>query len=196
MADVPSITLVQAFTYRDAYEEFSNRYHLSGTAPTDDSGWQALAEAIWDNLKSVLPARITLVRAYGYLSDTTDSVSTIDFAASPLSPLPGTFTGATRYAPGDAAMTCRWTTGRRNSKGHPIYLRKYFHGASIDTDDLDQLDPLQTTALQTFATAMLDELGATGAFMAGPDGVVPTAASASQWVTTRTLKRRGRRPPG
>lgn len=195
MADVASITLVQAFTYRDAYEEWSNRYHVNGDGPSDDAGWQALGEAIYTALKPCLPPAVSLVRAYGYLSDTTDSVSTIDWAASPLSPIAGTQTSSTRIAAGDSAMTCRWPTGRRNSKGHPIYLRKYFHGVAYDGDDQDKVDSGVETALQTFATAMLAELGSTGLFMAGPDGVVPTGASASPWVTTRTLKRRGRRPP-
>ena len=195
VADVASIVLVQKFTYRDADEEFSNRYHLNGDAPSDDAGWQAVADGIWDAISDVMLSSVHLVRAYGYTSDTTHAVATIDYTVTPLTPSPGTLSGSGSIAPGDAAVTCRWSTGRTSSSGKPIYLRKYWHPALADSTDHDLVSSAQKTALDNAGTGLLAEIGSTGLFMAGPDGVVPTGSHADQWVTTRTLKRRGRRPP-
>jgi hypothetical protein len=195
VADTPSIVLVQKFTYRDAPEEWSNRYHFTGTAPVDDTGWHDLAVALFTLVKPCLPASNSLVRAYGYLSDTTDSVATIDFTVAPLSPIAGTATVSGNVAPGDAAMTCRWLTPDRTSKGKPIYLRKYFHGVLLNTADTDQVAGAQHTALQAFAAAAIVDWGSTSSQLCDKNGNVPTNPSASIWATTRTLKRRGRRPP-
>jgi hypothetical protein len=196
VADQPSIVLVQKFTYRDAPEEWSNRYHFTGTAPADLTGWHDLAVALFTLVKPCLPATNTLVRAYGYLSDTTDSVATVDFTVSPLSPIPGTATVSGNVAPGDAAMTCRWLTAARTSKGKPIYLRKYFHGVLLNTSDTDKITDAQHTALQAFAAAAIVDWGSTSSQLCDKNGNVPTNPAASIWATTRTLKRRGRRPPG
>jgi hypothetical protein len=182
-------------TYRDAAEEFSNRYHFTGEAPVDHTGWHDLAVALWTILAPMFDPTITLVRAYGYLDDGTDSVMTIDFTAVPLAPLPGTGTVSGIRSPGDAAMTSRWKTARVNSKGKPIYLRKYWHGVQQDTTDHDKVAGTQHSAQQTATAALIADWGSTSSQLCGPDGVVPTLPSASIWVTTRTLKRRGRRPP-
>lgn len=195
MADVPSIVLVQSFTYRDAPEEWSNRYHFTGTAPADPTGWHDLAVALFTLVKPCLPATNSLVRAYGYLNDTDHAVATVDFTTGGLSPIPGTATVSGNVAPGDTAMTCRWKTARLTSKGKPIYLRKYFHGVLLNTTDTDKVAAAQETALSTFATAVLTNWGSTSSKLCGPDGVTPTAPAASIWATTRTLKRRGKRPP-
>lgn len=195
VADQASVVLVQKFTYRDAPEEWSNRYHFKGEAPADSTGWHDLAVALFTILKPCLPTSTTLVRAYGYLSDTTDSVATVDFTTGGLSPIAGTATVSGNVAPGDAAMTCRWLTPARTSKGKPIYLRKYFHGVYLNTADTDQVAATQHTALQAFAAAAIVDWGSTTFQLCDKNGTVPTAPAASPWVTTRTLKRRGRRPP-
>lgn len=190
-----SITLIQSFTYRDAPEEYSNRYHFTGSPPTDHTGWHDLAVALFTLLVPVLPATVSLVRAYGYLADGDDAVATVDFTASPLTPIHGTNAAAGSPAPGDAAMTVRWKTARLTSKGKPIYLRKYFHGIWLSTGDADRIASAQFTALQAFAAAAVVDWGSTSSQLCGPDGVVPAVGSASPFVTTRTLKRRGKRPP-
>lgn len=191
----PSITLVQRFTYRDAPEEWSNRYHFTGTAPTDGTGWHDLAVALFTIVKATLLNSQSLVRAYGYLGDGEDSVATVDFTAAPLSPIPGSLTASGGTCPGDAAFTIRWLTAERTSKGKPIYLRKYFHGPESVLGDADKVYPAQLTAAQSVAAALIADWGSTTHQLCNAAGEVPTAPSASQWITTRTLKRRGRRPP-
>jgi hypothetical protein len=195
VADVPSITLVQKFTYRDLDEEFSNRYHFTGTPPADYAGWHTLATALGTLVASVFSSNVHIVRAYGYLSDGTDSVMTVDYTVGGLSPIAGTAGPVGVFAPGDDAMTVRWDTGRRNSRGKAIYLRKYYHGVGMDSSDSDKVDSSQLGALAALGTSLLSDWGSTTSKLCGPDGVTPTLPHASPWITTRTLKRRGRRPP-
>lgn len=190
-----SITLIKSFQYRSVPEEFSNRYHFTGTAPADEAAWTAIAQALGELEMAVFSSDVSLVRAYGYASDGTDAVATIDFTAAPLSPLAGTAGPIGVQAPGDSAMVCRWRTARVNSKGKPIYLRKYFHAVGRDTGDPDSVNATQLTSLQAFAENVLTAWTPTDAVLAGPDGVTPTNPVALTYITTRTLKRRGKRPP-
>jgi hypothetical protein len=195
VADTPSITIIKTFTYRSAPEEFSNRYHFTGMVPADAGDWHDIAVALGTMEASVYTSNVSVVRAYGYLSDGTDAVATIDFTVSPLSPLAGTAGPIGTAAPGDDAMVCRWKTARVSSKGKPIYLRKFFHGVHLDDTDSDSVNATQLTALQAFAEDALSPWGSTDAVLAGPDGVTPANPFALPLITTRTLKRRGRRPP-
>lgn len=92
-------------------------------------------------------------------------------------------------------MVARWKTARVNSKGKAIYLRKYFHGVGRDTGDPDSVNATQLSQLQAYAENLLSAWDPTDAVLAGPDGVTPSAPFALPYITTRTLKRRGRRPP-
>lgn len=187
--------MVKSFTYRDAPEEWSNRYHLAGTIPSTLSEWVALAQALAAEEKTLFDASCHVVRAYGYLSDGTDTVATVDFTVSPLTPVAGTLSLSGEACAGDAAWTLRWSTGRLSSKGKPIYLRKYFHAVQANTSDADKVAAAQITAGLAFGAAVLTNIGSTGATIAGPDGAVPGTPHADPWITTRTLKRRGKRPP-
>lgn len=195
MADVPSITSIKSFTYRDAPEEWSNRYHFSGEPPADQAGWVTLAQALATIEKPCFDTSVTIVRMYGYLADGDDAVAVVDFTVSPLTPVHGTATLSGDLAPGDAAGTVRWLTDRRTSKGKPIYLRKYLHGVQQDTTDKDKITAAMLTAYGTYGTALLSPWGSTTNALCDSLGVAVTAPHASPWVTTRTLKRRGRRPP-
>lgn len=196
MPDTDSITIVQKFSYRGAPEEFSNTYHLDGTTPTDDAGWKDVADDLIALLAPLFGGDVKFVRAYGYEAGNDHAVSVIDYAT--LGDLPeGSFSpGSAKKAPGDAAMTCRWWTGATNSRGKKIYLRKYFHDVYMDVSDADKVYSGQLTALQTFADALLNDPISGDLVLVGPQGANVVNADASQWITTRTLKRRGRRPPG
>ena len=195
VADVASIVSVKSFTYRDAPEEWSNRYHFTGDSPADLAGWTTLAQALAALEKATFDSSCHVVRAYGYLSDTTDAVAVVDFTVSPLTPVAGTLSLSGEKCAGDAAGTIRWLTPDRTSKGKPIYLRKYLHAVQANTTDADAVAAAQLTAYGTFGTALLTSWGSTSATLCDKNGVVPTAPHASPWVTTRTLKRRGKRPP-
>lgn len=193
----PGVTLVQSFNYRGAPEEWSNTYHFQGDAPDDDAGWTALI----DDLVAIVAAGITplnhIVRAYGYADTDNDASFVYDIA--------GTGTGVagtasvlgsgTAPAPGDDAAWVRWKTTYNNSKGKPVYLRKYYHGVYHLTGagDFDQLDDDLKDAMQTMADA-LEASSGDWPGIADPHGDAPGANAVSAYVTTRTLKRRGARP--
>lgn len=192
----PGITSIKSFTYRGNVEEWGNTYHFDGDPPANPADWLSLYEALVDLEKPIFASSLSIVRAYCYEDTDDHSVLTLD-ADSGFSPVSGTLsiTGAHAQAPGDAAAWCRWKTARVNSKGNPIYLRKYFHGVitQIDGGDGDNIAAEQKTALQNFA----DDVNAPSGDwpgLVGPDGVVPGANRVSTYATTRTLKRRGARP--
>lgn len=191
----PGITTIKRFNYRgDPNEEFSNTYHSAAAIPDDDTFRNWVADIVNEEAK-VLLTEVSIIRAYGYADTDKPSNFVWDFTVTPSDIVPGLFpaTGAT-ITPGDTAYWCRWDTGRKNSKGKAIYLRKYFHPGLIEPGSNDLLHPTLKAALQTFA----DTLGGTGPngfTLAGPDGQQPPGPNeASTYITTRTLKRRGKRP--
>lgn len=197
MAAVCGITVIKKFTYRgDATEEFANGYHFSGSVPADSTAWQALFDALVVQEKTVYPAAASVVQGYGYATDNPadNSVWSYDLHASPVA---GTLDmTAGLQAAGDLAVWVRWKTSRLNTKGKPIYLRKYFHPAcQLDSTHPDTVKAGQVTALNAFGTKLMD-----GSFIDGRTIRSQThtetilSRSCSAYVTTRTLKRRGKRP--
>lgn len=195
--DTDSVIIVKRFTYRGALEEWSNRYHLEGTTPTTPTTWKALYDAIIASEKAVYPANHSVVRAYGYVAGNDNAVDVVDYTVSPLSPVAGTLTMATNYvrAPGDAAVTLRWGTPDF-ARGKRVYLRKYFHGAVNDSSvNQDAVASGQVTAMTAHGAKMYDGTLPGGMKVCGPQGADAISHAASAFITTRTLKRRGKRPP-
>jgi hypothetical protein len=202
MAALTGLTLIKRFTYRGvSTEEFANQYHFTGTVPADATAWRALFDAMVTAEKPVYPSSVTVVRGYGYATDNPDdpNVWTVDLTVSPETPVAGTCTTtSSSLAPGDAAVWVRWKTSRLNSRGKPIYLRKYFHPALFITAGVsDTIQPTQKTNLNTLGTKLFDASfidGRTIRSMSHAETIV--SRQACDFITTRTLKRRGRRPTG
>ena len=99
---------------------------------------------------------------------------------------------------GDTAQWIRWSTDQLTERGKPIYLRSYFHpGYPSSTVGPDQVAASWQTAAQAFGDAWItgyDDGDSVLHHRAGPHGVVGLVATPSEFVTTRTLKRRGKRP--
>lgn len=191
----PGVIAISSFTYRDAPEEFSSNFHFDGDAPANPSDWRDLCDshaAIWAlGLVDV----VSIVRYLCYEDMDDDSVYTYDLAH-----FDGAVPGAIAHpgggrAPGDAAAWIRWNTTRRTSNGKPIYIRKYVHGVyDSSSGEPDELWGDQKTGLTSVGSGLL---GVTDDW----PGLVDVDGSdleggylASTWITTRTLKRRGRRP--
>jgi hypothetical protein len=200
MASQVGLTVVKRFSYRgDASEEYSNTYHLTGDVPADAAAWRTLFDALVVVEKACYDAGTTVVRGYGYDSDADDATAvwSVDLTVSPNTPVAGTLTvtGA-KQAPGDCAVWARWKTSRLNTKGKPIYLRKYFHPAfGTGAGSADNVIPAQTTALNALGLKLQDGTFADARTITAR-GHVDTIVNhgASSWTTTRTLKRRGKRP--
>lgn len=194
MPDTDSITLVKRFTYRDQPEEWSNTYHLDGTTPTSDAEWKTLATAIWTSEKTLVAATSVLVRAYGYVAGNEHSVSQIDYSVgTPLLPAGTLVTTAGNKVAGDQAAWIRARVGT-SSTGKKVYVRKYFHDVVVSSPDPEELLATWQTAAVAHATLMLAGSLPGGMKWVGPQGATAVEPSASRYITTRTLKRRGKRP--
>jgi len=188
-------------SYRaDTAEEYSNQYHLSGSVPSSDANWLTLIDALIAQEKTIYPSNTVVVRAYGYDSDAEDATAVYvkDYLAGGGSGTPGTLTVGTNVrCPGDAAVWVRWGTSRFNSRGKRIYLRKYFHPAySSGASTPDIAISAQLTALGNFGVKMRDASFAESRTIRSrlhAETIVGSAAG--DYITTRTLKRRGKRPP-
>ena len=197
MPDTASIVLVKAFTYRDKYEEFSNRMHFTGLVPNDEVGWKELADTLIAIEKHVYPPAVSFVRAYGYKAGTEHSIAQIDYTIPPATVVHGDYATDTndRGCPGDVAATVRWYTGEVNTRGKKIYCRKYLHAVFSTSADSDELSPKQSTAIQDWAALLVSgTLFGTWKY-SGPQGAQLHPPEVDKYLTTRTLKRRGRRPP-
>ena len=192
-----SIVLIKSFPYRDLPEEWSNKYFLTGADPASPAEWTTLFDALVAEEKKLYSSVCKVVRGYGYTDDSPSAASvwSRDLTAAEAEVL-GTFTVAGSQQPGDAAATVRWKTSRLSSSGKPIYLRKYFHCVFGKTGDADEITATQIVAYEAFATLLWDGAGVDSRFIRGPgqssEDIV--GSSCSKYITTRTLKRRGRRP--
>jgi hypothetical protein len=199
MGALTGITMNQKFNYRgDPEEIFSNTYHFRDAPPSTTADWDTLAAGLATIVKAVLPTDVHIVSAYGYNTDDDKPVSVYskDFTTSGVG-IPGTFNptpGEPRFA-GDQAAHVNWALDVRDSRGHYIYCRKYMHCGFVQAGNTDSLSPTYVSALNNFATALGSPAGG---FHGGLRSRKHDAPVLSQWatgtVTTRTLKRRGKRP--
>lgn len=194
MADTPSIVIVTRFNYRGNAEEYSNKYHFSGDTPGTDAAWKTLADAIIASQKTCVPNGHDFVRAYGYAAGNEHSVATVDYVA-----LGGTLATGTLAAPssgvrhpGDVAMVLRGLRQGKNAKGRNTYCFKYLHGAY--SDGTDNVVTTQKTALLAHGNKMIDGTLPGSAKWCAPQAQPILNVSIMPFVTTRTLKRRGKRP--
>jgi hypothetical protein len=196
MAENPAVVLVKRFTYRGTAEEWSNKYHFVETPPSTPTGWKTLVDGLSAIEKQVYTASVHVVRAYCYTDGSLDSVYTVDYTALGAE-IAGTLTtGTGTVMSGDQATWIRWATAKRNTKGKTVYLRKYYHGGMLASPGGDALLTAYITALQAAGVALAGGTGHfTGFTICGPDGTAAGTSGISPWVTTRTLKRRGKRPP-
>lgn len=192
------LTVTKAFAYRGVDEEFSNSYVFSGPNPADQTAWQAWADKVKDLEKPLFANTVRFVDWYGYDEGSWEAKPTrIDATGSWLASVIGTMpTSSSVPAPGDAAFWVRWDTGQFNSQGKKVYLRKYFHGCYLGAAGGDGILGAQRTAALAYGAKMYDGASLIGtARIARENGALPIAHDASTYATTRTLRRRGKRPP-
>lgn len=196
MPDTPSIVIVKSFVYRGQPEEWSNKYHFTGVTPDDAAEWLTLIDG-WANAeRGCYTAGTKVVRAYGYEAGSNHANFVHDYTNGGVAPgSPGTFApGTGNAAPGDAAATVRWSTGDYNRRGKLIYCRKYFHDVWMPAGGHDTLHPDQAAAIASFAGVVTSGFFPGGARYCGPQGADLDNHTVDPFITTRTLKRRGKRP--
>jgi hypothetical protein len=158
-----------------------------------------MADAFIALEKAIYPATTHVVRAYGYDTDDAKPVSvwSYDYLLAG-EQVAGTFvqTPGDKQMAGDQAGLIEWQLDHKNSRGKWVYLRKYVHSGYIDPGNSDHIENLWHGALETFAGAIG---GTTAPFHGGLRARTGTWPIQDYWaanvVTTRTLKRRGKRPP-
>lgn len=191
------LTVIKSMLYRGLTEEWSNSYVFSGPTPADQAAWDAWGQKIKDIERPIVPNLITFVKWYGYNPGSWESKPQhIDFQGAYAAATVGTASmTAAQLVPGDVAFWVRWDTGQYTTRGKKIYLRKYFHGALADSATTsDNIQPAQKTAANTYAAKLYDGASLIGtARMARETGTLPIAHLVGPYLTTRTLKRRGKR---
>lgn len=198
MPTATGLVMIKKFNYRDdPDEEWSNKYWFTGSIPPDETAWTGLFNEVAALEAACFTANCRIVRAYGYNnSDDHSPAVWVHNLEEEGAPIPGTMpvpAGETLMA-GDQAGLVQFKTNRRNARGKWIYLRKYYHDGAVLTSDSDTISPTSYNAYGQLALKMINGTLSGGRIIRSPgqDEVIQEAA-ASAWVTTRTLKRRGKR---
>lgn len=196
MPDTPSVTIVKTMPYRGVAEEWSNTYHFDNAAqPSEEGQWSNLALAVWEEERKVLQPSVKLVRAYGYEAGNEQSVAQIEWAGAEPNDMTGTNGDPGIDMAGDQAVWIRARIGT-SSTGKKVYIRKYYHDVPLGAQGGDVIYPATVPKLQALADMLISGTMLGGFTWCGPQGQVATTAFAPNYPTTRTLKRRGRRPTG
>jgi hypothetical protein len=192
----PAVVLIKRFTYRGSPEEWSNKYFFNESPPTTDADWKTLVDALIAKEKTIYSLNTKAVRAYCYQDGDNDADVLIDYTALGAEVAGTMTTSGGAAAPGDTAAWLRWATTKENTRGKTVYLRKYYHDVWIPTTGGDGILGSQRTAYLAFANSLNGTAAPiTGFTMCGADGTAAGSSGASTFATTRTLKRRGKRPP-
>jgi hypothetical protein len=192
------IHIVQSFDFRGKAEEFSNRYSFKDSAPFTNAEWLALADGLINHLRVCFTNSTTFVRAYGYAPNAPFAEFVHDYSTGP--PVAGSFTpsaGSSRCS-GDTAAFLRLSSDLFTTRGKRIYKRCYYHDVHDNGPTAyDRLDAAQQSQFTTFGAALLDASIHPRFVVCLPRGDVAGGTLHSprvdQWLTTRTLKRRGKR---
>jgi hypothetical protein len=196
VAASPSLTLIKSFSYRGKAEEWGNTYHFSGGTPADDTHWKALADAWIASEKNCYSSETTVVRAYGHVPGTNHAIWTYDYALHSAT-VAGVLSaaGSEQASPGDCAGVLSWPTANYTSRGKRIYLRKFFHDVfNKGTTHEDELAATWAAGYSAFGDDVVTGFISGTYKICGPLGAAGGTKIVSPWVTTRSLKRRGRRP--
>lgn len=196
----PSLTIVKQFPYRGALQEWSNTYFFTGPTPSDAAAWKALADDVIADERHLYDNQCEVVRAVGHEAGETIAVWGYDYAAAGEEVAGDLTLSATCIRQsGDTANWLRWATAERTDKGKPIYLRNYYHPAFVDGTTeaaADQVSPTWSANAETFGGDWVTGYTVDGVerFRTGPHGATGFNPQSCAFATTRTLKRRGRRP--
>lgn len=198
MASVCGLVVIKEMAYRDnPNEQWSNKYWLTGTPPDDPNEWKALFDQLVADEVALYSPSSKVVGGIGYDDNTenANSVWAVDLTALGAE-VPGQLVVAQSEAmAGDQAGLVQWRTSRKSTRGKWIYLRKYFHHGGTGGASGDTITTATQAAYDHFAVLLLQGSAAHGRRIRSQffDEVLQNKVI-SPWVTTRTLKRRGKRP--
>jgi hypothetical protein len=119
--------MIFTMPYRGGTKTWSQLWHFNGGAWQDQTHFDTLSDNLWNEVKSVTLASVTLVETIAYNPGSSLPVYTKSYGAA------GTYTDTSNpQAMGEVCMLWRFTTDQRSTKNHPIYLFKWFHHTQSD----------------------------------------------------------------
>lgn len=198
MATATGLILTKRFTYRgNPDEEWSNKYWLTGTPPSTEQHWLDLVADLGGKESLCYAPTSKLVSAMGY-NDTdphAHNVFMADLVALSLTVTGALVVDAGEFMAGDQAGIVQWQIARKTKNGKPIRLRKFFHDGGTSLTDHDAIGSSTYSAYSNFATELVNGsvLGSRVIRSQLQDESI-TFVGAYPYVTTRTLKKRGKRP--
>jgi hypothetical protein len=182
----PSIKIVKAISWKGTIQEWSNRYYFDGGVPSDNTHWTTLADAIVAAERPCFKSYIPFKHAIGYDGTTEIPVFMKDYAVSGNgADLPGDVQAA------EVAALVRYSTAKRTSKNHPVYLFNYYHGVVCNSSvNPDVLGANQKAAFETYTASWLTGFsdGAANHKRCGPDGTAATLRVVEGFVTHRDFR--------
>lgn len=197
MASVTGLTVTKSFPYRgDVTEEFSNTYHFKNAPPTTTAQWDGIRQSMVTAEQALFPASVKWTRVYGYNSNDPNAHHVYAFDYGAAGP-PGAYIPSPadeHLMAGDQAVCLAWKTDRLNSRGKPIYLRKYFHSAYTRLVDPDAVTGEWINKGNAFGAGAVSIQTVWGGLRSRSTDDNVVSFEVLPWVTTRTLKRRGKRP--
>jgi hypothetical protein len=140
------VNIVKSVSFRGAPQEFSNRYHYEGSDMTTAQATQ-LAQNVKAQEVQIHANDVSFLRFSVWL-DTGNKATSEMISQGTLSGVGGFVANAAMDR--ERVYLIRWRAGN-DSRGRPVYLRKYFHacgaisGASLSNPMLQQTAKLDAT---------------------------------------------------
>jgi hypothetical protein len=120
---VVAFSITKRVTFRDSTQEFSNVYHYKTTDRINATEGEARVNELVAFEKTIHSTEVTFVRGRAWNAGGTNQENDMVYQA----PLSGTGTAApVATLDRERAFLFRWPAGL-DSRGKPVYLRKYYH---------------------------------------------------------------------
>jgi hypothetical protein len=185
MADAASIKIVKTVPFNGGTQRWSNRYHFDGVLPPDSATWTVFADAIKDLEKVMYPTFISIVEAVGYGPGSDVPVFSKSYSQAGT----GSYSGHLQAA--EVAALVKYTTAKRSTKNHPVYLFNYYHGVYMDgSAALGTVDATEASFLEAYADAWEAGIsdGSHTHHRTGPDGTVAIEGTVETYLTHRDFR--------
>jgi hypothetical protein len=195
LANITGMTIVHTFPYRaESDEDFTNTYWLSVAVPATTAQWDTIRDNLLASTRPLFPSTVKFLRVIGYDSSEPGATSVYSYDW-PAGSLPvGAYSPAVgeQHMAGDQAACIEWQCDLKSVKGKPVFLRKYMHSGYVEAGTPDNLGLTYLAALQQHARDCLPG-GAIGGLRSPHAQRFAVSEHVIPYVTTRTLKRRGKR---